>query len=251
MRHYTISAVRLVVFKIKKQRIEPPWRGISCEELLDYIAKDNPIILEVGAADGSSTQDFLDTFPDCRVYAFEPDERMLKIHRATVKSERVTLYKMALGNEDGKAAFYFSDFVETGRAINRPYPGLRLISLKKPTKHWKTMFPHVQFRESCMVDCAKLDTWVNSSDLKAEIIDLIWADVNGGEEELIRGGREVLKKTRYLYTEFNSKEVDLYENQPSLQQILEMLPNFKVVKLFKSDALLENKSLNLHTHPKR
>ena len=38
-------------------------------------------------------------------------------------------------------------------------------------------------------------------------IDLIWADVQGAEADLIEGGTEALRRTRYFYTEYNNQEL--------------------------------------------
>jgi len=59
---------------------------------------------------------------------------------------------------------------------------------------------------------------------------------------LIEGGIKTLnKKTKYLYTEFFNEE--LYEEQISLKQILKLLPNFRIVKIYGNNVLLKNTSL--------
>ena len=68
-------------------------------------------------------------------------------------------------------------------------------------------------------------------------------DVQGAEGDVIEGGREILKRTRYLYTEYSDKE--LYEGELTLQQILSTLPGeWKVLKKYErrndGDVLLRN-----------
>ena len=74
---------------------------------------------------------------------------------------------------------------------------------------------------------------------KLDIVDFIWADIQGAEEEMIRGGSETLARTRDLYTEYSDDE--LYEGQITLDQILAMLPRFRVLELWPDDVLLENR----------
>jgi hypothetical protein len=74
------------------------------------------------------------------------------------------------------------------------------------------------------------------------IIDFIWADIQGAEAEMIRGGLDTLSRTRYLFTEYSDDE--LYEGQPTLRDILELLPDFRVVELWSDDVLLKNRSLS-------
>ena len=52
------------------------------------------------------------------------------------------------------------------------------------------------------------------------------------------GGRETLARTRYFYTECFDDE--LYEGAPNLSALLDMLPNFEIVKRYESDVLLRN-----------
>ena len=73
-----------------------------------------------------------------------------------------------------------------------------------------------------------------------ESIDFLWADIQVAEGEMIRGGRRTFEATHYLYTEYSNDE--LYENQISLSEILEMLPQFRVVELWPENVLLENMS---------
>ena len=72
-------------------------------------------------------------------------------------------------------------------------------------------------------------------------IDFIWADIQGAEGEMVRGGMQALERTRYLYTEYSDDE--LYENQASMREILELLPDFRVLELWPDDVLLENRRL--------
>ena len=58
---------------------------------------------------------------------------------------------------------------------------------------------------------------------------------------MIRGGQQTLAHTRYLFTEYSDDE--LYENQVTLREILEMLPDFRIMELWSDDVLLENRRL--------
>jgi hypothetical protein len=72
-------------------------------------------------------------------------------------------------------------------------------------------------------------------------IDLIWADTQGAEGDLIAGGAEALAATRFFYTEYSNDE--WYDGQPDLKKIADMLPNFDIVHRFSMDALLRNKAI--------
>ena len=72
-------------------------------------------------------------------------------------------------------------------------------------------------------------------------IDLIWADVQGAEGDLIEGGRQALARTRYFYTEYDDQE--LYEGQIPLAKLLSLLPEFEIVPRYRWDVLLRNRAI--------
>jgi hypothetical protein len=97
----------------------------------------------------------------------------------------------------------------------------------------------VTFGESVPVQTITLDSLCEQHDIG--IIDFVWADIQGAEGEMIRGGRAALARTRYLFTEYSDDE--MYRGQPSLNEILAMLPTFRVLELWPDDVLLENQAL--------
>lgn len=108
-------------------------------------------------------------------------------------------------------------------------------SIKRPKNHLQRH--PVTFGPRTEVRAITLDSFCRQEGI--ELIDFIWADIQGAEGEMIRGGRGALSKTRYLYTEYSNDE--LYEDQVSLSDILQMLPDFRVVELWAEDVLLENR----------
>jgi hypothetical protein len=94
----------------------------------------------------------------------------------------------------------------------------------------------VTFDETTQVDVRRLDTWATEKGV--DRVDLIWADVQGAEVDLIAGGTDTLASTRYLYTEYS--DVELYEGAIDLRGIVSMLPSFRVRNRYPNDALLEN-----------
>ena len=67
-----------------------------------------------------------------------------------------------------------------------------------------------------------------------DAVDFIWADVQGAEADLVLGGRETLKRTRFFYTEYSNRE--LYEGQADLGQLLAMLPDFELVHRYQGEV---------------
>ena len=198
------------------------------------LQKNNPVILEIGASTGEDSLDFLREFSDIQLHCFEPDPRSVKIHQNTVKDARCQLHEIAISDVDGEAEFYQSTGFneETGDSSE----WLQSSSLKTPKYHLE-VFPWCKFKENTVkVPTRSLDSWFAEHEI--DQIDLIWADVQGAEENLIKGALKTLSHTKYFYTEYDDYE--FYEGQITLQQIKTLLPKFKVIGYFYNNVLFKN-----------
>lgn len=215
---------------------------LSIKEIQELVCKSNPTLLDIGSNDGSQTNAFLEAFPNCRVFAFEPDPRAIRKWRRNVVSSRATLVETALGAQDGVARFFASDGVQPGHednpeSINQGYD--QSGSLREPWKHLE-LSPWVKFDRTIDVDVKTLDGWAAENGIRH--VDFIWADVQGAEGDLISGGLQTLNRTRYFYTEYSNYEE--YRGQITLREIMELLAeNFDLEVLWDFDALFRNRKL--------
>ncbi|MDQ1639052.1 MAG: hypothetical protein QOF62_2391 [Pyrinomonadaceae bacterium] len=177
--------------------------------------------LELGAHRGIDTGWMAD-IPGVSLHALEPDPRNQQPAR-----NNVTVECAAISDYDGRGLLTLS---EQGWGQEWTFSS----SLKQPLNHL-SRFP-VSFGRAVEVETITLDSFCRQHELR--MIDFILADIQGAEGEMIRGGREALSRTRYLFTEYSDDE--LYENQASLGEILGMLPDFRVIELWPDDVLLEN-----------
>jgi FkbM family methyltransferase len=202
---------------------------LSASQLRDLVGKDAPLILEIGANDGTHTKWFKDVFPDAIIHCFEPDARAAKVFRERLmNSKDVHLHEIAVGAISGETQFYPSvgfgerDWTASG-------------SLHKPTGHIET-HPNIGFSPPVRIPSLRLDDWCKQNGISK--VDFIWMDVQGAELDVFSGAKETLLATRFLYTEYSIQE--LYQNQPSLRQILTCLHNFSTLIRFRNDILLRN-----------
>jgi len=236
--------VRHVVHNVKRIiRGERPLTAGSIYDdnvLIKLLGKDNPVILDIGCNDGSDSLWLLQLFKESRVFSFEPDPRARKRYLTKVTDRRAALFDLAISNADGTAEFHVSNGVHPSEGEGTQcQEGWDLSgSLRKPKAHVEA-HPWVTFDGAITVKTRKLDTWVKENGI--DHIDLIWADVQGAEADLIAGGQEALKNTRYIYTEYNDDE--LYEGQMNLDSLLTLLPGFKVMYNYGNDVLLKNRKL--------
>lgn len=214
---------------------------------LDYIAslvsRANATILEIGANDGTDTRRLAQLFPYGDIIAFEPDPRAAQRFKDRTDSARIHLFELAIGAKIGKTIFHQSGgqwpYGEEQRLLQGiPSEWDQSGSIRAPKLHVE-VYPWVKFENDIEVPITTLDNWADENRIK--LIDFIWADVQGAEIDLIKGGQSVLRSTRYLYTEFS--KVELYEGAPGVEEISSMLPDFDLLEVFEHDALFANKKL--------
>lgn len=204
--------------------------------------RTDSVVIEVGSNSGEDTQRLLENFPDAIVYCFEPDPRASKKWRDRVDSRRAQLEEIAISDAEGELLFYQSGGLPPGESQSEFPDGWDLSgSIVEPKNH-TLIHPWSSFDETIVVPAKTLDQ-VMQPRLAQESgvlpVVLVWADVQGAERQLIDGGRDTLARTRYFYTEYSNDE--LYVAQPSLRQLLALLPDFKVEKIWTNDVLLVNK----------
>ena len=228
----------LCLNKIKSQ--------MNKSQIRELVNRELPIIFEIGCADGIDTIEFIDVFGDnMKLYCFEPDNRNADVFLNGgfrpirpdllhgIKRDNVIFENKAVGNIDGIVEFNQSSTIYSS-------------SLKKPTDLFEqTWGSAIKFNNILQVECVTLDKYLNDNQI--DVIDFMWADVQGAEDLMIMGGSESFKsKIRYLYTEYSG--VEFYEGAPNRSIIESLLgDNWEVIHDFTNgsggDVLLKNKQL--------
>lgn len=223
---------------------------ISMRTIRKYLQTETPVILEIGSSKGQDTERMLKAFHYPRIFCFDPDPR-IKSHWFLKKfctfGKFIRYEKIALCNTDGKIPLRISlGKVNHVLGKNEIAEWDLSSTIKTPTKNYKKEFPWINFDTWIWVKCSKLDTWTKRGmkDLRRggfTFIDFIWMDVEGAEKDVIQGGTETLRKTRYMYLECHDKK--LFEEQSSIDDIMALLPNWKIIGKFNNNYLLENGDL--------
>jgi len=185
------------------------------EQIRDLVGPA-PVIVEIGAHEGEDSRLFLEAMPRARLFCFEPERRVGAALAKNLKAygERVTICCEAVGATDGYVPFYASTGAAGGR-VDWTLSG----SIRRPTGHL-IRSPEIRFKSPEMVPCIRLDTWLGRHP-EIDNIELIWADVQGAQRDLIEGGRETLGRSQYLYIECHQQP--LYDGEPTQEELLEML----------------------------
>jgi FkbM family methyltransferase len=199
----------------------------------------NPVVFEIGAHHCESTRQIISFFPsNVRYFAFEPDPRNIAvcIRHPLVTSQKVRFIPLALGDEPSRRAFYMS-----GGKFRNSKNWDESSSLLRPSGHL-FLYPEINFDQQIQVEVSTLD--MVCEDEGVDHIDFIWMDVQGAEHLVFSGGRKILPRTQFIYTEC-SKANQLYMGQMTLSQLLDMLPTFCIDQDYGSNVLLRNTALGL------
>ena len=199
----------------------------------DIMKKNNDLnyYFDIGANSGSMTVPFMNK--NIQIFSFEPLQYSYEKLKSNVElnyngKNKVKLFKVALGNKKSKSKIYYSNNLgNTGTAsiINN--------SLS-------------QFNAFEEVKIDKLDNIISLSKKKI----LIKIDVEGYEEEVIKGAKNLLSKNDcIIYIETNSDK--LINDLKNKYEIL--YPNFKTGKKKyrfslsrkEQDVILFNESINI------
>ena len=211
----------------------PSFEKFEMDTLPAMLGRSDPVILEIGANNGYHSARFLELFPNSHLYCFEPDDRAIAEWKAKMGRTHAVLTEAAVGARNGRTSFYVSsrrEYPKGAKEWNKSG------SIREPTGHLE-QHPSVFFDEKmASVRITTLDTWAVENAIGD--IDFIWADVQGAEGDLIEGARETLMRARYFYTEYSNRE--LYKGQLTLTQIEQLLSHFRLVTVYRRDALFVN-----------
>lgn len=197
----------------------------------------NPLVLEVGANSGQTTAEFMQCMPAARIICFEPDPRAIQKFKAHIRSPQVRLEEIAIGADNGTVLFHQSSGAEHIDPQGWDHSG----SIRKPKTHLD-VWPWVKFERQIPVPMMRLDDWAVQNHI--ETVDFIWADVQGAESDLVLGAQQVLRKTRFFYTEFSDDE--WYEGQINFTTLSACLPGFSLLHKFANDALFVSHNEIVH-----
>lgn len=194
-------------------------------------ATPDPMIVELGAHCGDDTI-WLHSLCSGRPWylVVEADRRHIAALEDRVQPMRIPVICVAIAAYTGFATLHLSDndpgTIPASSSIRRP---------KLHLEHW----PWCRFDRDVEVPCVTLDDLLADWLKGDRKIDLLWADIQGAERDMVEGGRQTLARTRWLYME--AYECEMYEGQAVRSELLAMLPDFQLVMQDTENVLLEHR----------
>lgn len=164
-------------------------------------------VLDIGANVGEFTAIFAELFPEATIYAFEPlPDCYAALEKVASRYNKVRPLNVAVGAEESVCTMYKSSWAPAS-------------SIRKMDDLHKENYPHSAKSEPIEVSVRSLDRIFDHTRLEEGI--LVKIDVQGFEDEVIRGGLNVLKKASIIVIESSFKR--LYHEEPMFNGIYSLL----------------------------
>lgn len=203
---------------------------------------EDSVVIDVGGFDGGTSVYFTHQFGRVKVFCVEPNGRMLPFLKdVESRHENISVKRLALGRVSGEALLHV-----TSNNLSSSLNELNAEEIARTPGGFQAMLKE---EEEMPVRVSTLDD--EFGDCPGVL--LIKLDTQGTELEILKGGAEVLKRTKFILTEMNNHK--LYESTCQYYEVDEYLRlnSFRLVDLVVSyrgddgvteyDALYENTNL--------
>ncbi len=170
-----------------------PSRGLF--KLIDLISIEEELLLiDVGASRGYISNYFLQKHAKFKAICIEPFNSAFKkltnnLEKFNLNTKRVFFIKKAMNDIKTEKDFYYS----------KKYTGSLTNSLEFAEEHYKDE-GHFG-KETFQADT--LDNTIDELKINFELIDLLKIDVEGSEENVLKGFKKYLKKTSLIIIEYS------------------------------------------------
>ena len=179
-------------------------------------ASGHPVrtVFDVGANIGQTSRLALATFPDARIFAFEPHPDTFKRLTEAITDRRLSAYQIAFGEQDGDVTLYEYASSGSDTFINSLVPDARFA---------------IQFGKCAkerVARCSTIDCFCEKYGI--ERIDVLKIDTEGSELFVIKGATRMLRERRitFILTEYNDLLPKPGTTGGSLLPIAEYLSSF-------------------------
>lgn len=169
-------------------------------------------IIDIGANEGQSCRKLKSIFPDASIYAFEPSQlAYAKLKILAERYQNLYSFNLALGKENSQVTFYEHSYFSQSS------------SLLRTTQECEENYPFLTNQKKILIEQTTLDNFFETKKLESEI--LIKMDVQGAEDRVIKGGKQVLNKAMACIIEASIDTA--YEKQASFETIFDQLRNLE------------------------
>lgn len=168
------------------------------------LGRMDPVIFDVGGHRGESLEFFKSIFPQSEIYSFEPDPQNFAALEALADTMGSKAYNLAISDKCGLVEYYSQELSHLG--------GLYPINCKSSDS---LGYAKKAINRKIKVHATTLAEFMTTSGILW--IDLLKIDVQGAEEDVLKGGGDMLSVVKNISVECNL--FDFYGTPKSLYGI--------------------------------
>lgn len=216
--------MKKIIYTTNKVRTENYFKKFNRIKLLKSLIGNNPIILDIGANKGQSTEEFLKNFKKPKIHCFEPQDQSINILRKKFKNNnKVIINQSAIHNLKKKVKFYYHDFISPNTSGLSGLYKLNTksqdsINLKNLKKEHKKKYVN-QLNKFYILKTSTMKDYIIKN--KINNIDLVKIDTQGNEDNILKGFGKYLKKIKIIVLEIML--YDIYSKKLSFFDIEKIL----------------------------
>lgn len=182
--------------------------------------RQDPIVFDVGACDGSYSSAVRNISPSARLFAFEPHPSSFERLKSILAGTGATLIQTALGDENGTTRFYdYADQDGTSHA-----------TLYKDIIHQI----HKGTSKAIDVSIRRLDDLLPQ--LGVEHIDFLKIDTEGHELSVLRGAAKAIADGRIDAIQFEFNETHVI-SRTFFKDFWDFLPDYRFMRLLPNGVI--------------
>lgn len=184
--------------------------GALFDAQIRFFDRDSSLtIVDAGVHLGHSSKEYLDAFPNCRVFGFEPEDKNFAAATAMLApyGDRMTLLRKALSERDAVNVLQVNT-----------HDGTHSLLEIGDGRYWEGPAETVHRQE---VDAVSLDRFC--ADRRLERLDILKMDIQGGELQALKGAAGLLGRGAISLIALEVLFKPLYKAQPLFWDVAEYL----------------------------
>lgn len=165
---------------------------------IDRLGKEatHSTMIDIGAAHGTVTEYFSDRYPNLKITCVEANPHLKAVLEQTFSgNQKVTIKSMALGKTPGESELHIT--------ANQLSSSLHTLNESQVSELNQDHASWLQEVERVSVKVSTLDQEFES----VEDVLLLKLDTQGTEKDILEGGVELLKRTKFVLTEMNNHQI--------------------------------------------
>jgi FkbM family methyltransferase len=170
-----------------------------------------PVILDIGANQGQTVQNYQRVFPEATIHCFEPFPASVAVLQELFQNDpHVTINALAIADRPGQRDFYVNETMHFTNSL-----------LPRPTDTRRYFPKQAAAKAKITVPCTTIDAYLRDKNLSK--IDILKMDIQGGELMALQGAADTLSKhiPHLVYTE--AYFVPHYQGAPMLLELWQFL----------------------------